>query len=290
MGLRKSYTLSSTEAPSGSMIKNFDGTVVKVSAGGTVYLDSEIAALTTSLFTLNTTWQTLTADVDNGDGDYTLETKTIKGISNTEYVIKVNTDISGNLTAADSTILIKAYDSDDTLLETRTITLPAINDTDRDDYVDMSGLLGASYITVDGTMKEAAGDYEATITVDLEDVDEIPAGCIFTIGAENTNVINLGIQLLADDGSALVGRGLIDFYISDDMYGNTCASTVDSLAIGTDGVVIGTDASLNSIRILSESDGDIDINITEATGADVYYGVVILPNGKKIVSDKIIFT
>lgn len=289
MGIRKSYTLNAVLAPSGSTIKDFDENKVFVAAGGTVYLDSEIAALTTDLYTENTTWQTLTADVDNGGGDITLTNTTIKGIANTEYVIKVNTDITGNMNVATSTITVKAYSSADALLETRTINLPAMSTTSRDDYVNLSTLLGASYIVIGGTMKEAAGDYEAVITVSLESMDEIPYGVKFSAGAEAANVINLAIQLLASDGSDLVGRGVIDFYLSDDMYGNTCASTAEGLAIGTDGIIIGGHASLNSITILSEADGDIDIDITESTGADVYYAVVILPGGKKIVSDQIVF-
>jgi len=289
MGLRKSYTVNSVNASSGITTRNFDGTIETVSAGGTIYLDSDDVSANSIYFTENSTWKTLTADVDNGSGDVTLTSKTIKGIANTEYVVKINTDISGNMNVDTSTITVKAYSSADVLLETRTVYLPTLNATDRDDYVNLSSLLGASYIVIGGTMKEAAGDYEATITVSLESMDEIPAGCTFTIGTEAANVINLGIQLLASDGSALSGRGIIDFYLSDDAFGDTVASAAEGLAIGTDGSIIFADSSLNSLKIISEDDGDIDINITESTGADVYYAVVILPNRKKIVSDKIVF-
>ena len=243
MGLRKSYTVNAVLSEGLSMV-NFDNLKVSRAAGESIYLDSDIGDLMTDFVTLNVEWQTLTADVDNGSGDISLTDKTIKGIANTEYVVKVNTAVSGNMDVATSTIVIKAYDSSDTLLETRTIALPTINDTNRDDYVNLSSLLGASYIVVDGTMKEATGDYEATITVSLENVAEIPAGCIFTIGAEAADVINLGIQLLASDGSELSGRGIIDFYLSDDALGNSVSSTAETIAIGTDGAILASKGNL----------------------------------------------
>jgi len=287
MGLRKSYTVSSVTAPSGLTMLNYDGILETVAAAGTIYLDSDIGDAMSYFLTENTTWKTLTGT--STTGDVTLTNKTIKGIANAEYTIKINTAVSGNMDVATSTLTVKTYSSADVLLETRTIYLPTLSSTNRDDYVNLSTLVGASYVVIGGVLKNATGDYTATITVSFEALDEVPSGCKFVIGTEGGNVINLGIQLIASDGSDLVGRGLIDFYISDDMYGNTCATAADSLAIGTDGVIIGNDATLNSCRILSESDGDIDINITEAGGAATYFGVVILPDGKKIVSDKIIF-
>ena len=288
MGIRKSYTVDSVAAPSGIKTLDYDGNENLIAAGGTIYLDSG-DTIDSNIFTISTTWQTLTADVDNGGGDITLTTKTIKGLGGNEYVVKVNVDITGNMNVATSVLYVKSYNSSDTLLETRTIALPTMSTTSADYYLNLSSLLAASYITVSGTMKEASGDYDAVITVDLEDMDEIPHGCTFTIGTEAANVINVALQLLASDGSALTGRGLVDIYLSDDQYGNTCASTAEGIAIGTDGIIVAADASLNSIKVLSESDGDIDINITETTGADTYYMVVVMPSGKKIVSDPIVF-
>ena len=112
-------------------------------------------------------------------------------------------------------------------------------------------------------------------------------GADFVIGTESANVINLGIQLKSSGGGELAQRGAVQFYLSDDANGDSIASAPDTVAIGTDGlaVEIGTDLW----QLISEVDGDIDLDITEAGGADTFYGVVILPNGELVVSSAITF-
>jgi hypothetical protein len=287
MGLRKSYTVSAVEAADGLTMQSFDNVKVFVEAGDSIFLDSA-EVIDTDLLTLNTEWQLIEEEVLL-TGDTTIGNLTVKGIGNTEFVVKINTAIVGDMDVATSTLTVKAYNSADVLLETRTIALPVLSTTNRDDYVNLSTFLGASYVVVGGTLKAATADYDASITVSFEDMPEIPAGVSFVAGAEAANVINLGIQLLSNLGVALDGRGVIDLYFSDDAFGNSVAATIDTIAIGTDGVIIAADSNLNSVTIVSESDGDIDIDITEATGADVLYAVVVLPSGKKIISDAIVF-
>ena len=111
---------------------------------------------------------------------------------------------------------------------------------------------------------------------------------VFTIGAEAANVINVGIQL--KDGVSEVGERLcVKAYLSDDANGDSVADTAPTtVAIGTDGVLIPL-VTGKCFLLTSEVDGDIDINITLSSGADTWYLVVVLPDGRLVVSDAITF-
>lgn len=117
-------------------------------------------------------------------------------------------------------------------------------------------------------------------TVEIDDVE-------FSVGAEATNVINVGIQL--KQGSNLAQRGSVFAYLSDDANGDSVAGTAPGggVAIGTDGVAIPVVAG-KAFQLVSEVDGDIDLDITE-TGADTWYLVVVLPSGELKVSGAITF-
>jgi hypothetical protein len=110
----------------------------------------------------------------------------------------------------------------------------------------------------------------------------------FTVGAENTNVINVAIQLKdARTGSDLAERRAVLAFLSQDANGDAVVGTaLDTVAIGTDGVAIPLVAG-KCYLLISEADGDIDINITEdATGT---YYLFVLANGQLHRSGAITF-
>lgn len=112
----------------------------------------------------------------------------------------------------------------------------------------------------------------------------------FTIGTEATNIINVAIQIEDLMSGAEVGeRMAFPFYMSDDANGDSIAAAAASggIAIGTDGVMIEWTANLAGM-LISEIDGDIDINITEV-GVDTWYLVLVMPDGRLAVSDAITF-
>jgi hypothetical protein len=116
--------------------------------------------------------------------------------------------------------------------------------------------------------------YYQRTTSSVTDVD-------FTVGAEAGNVINVGVKLNT--------AGSVFAYISDNADGSTVAGTApDTVAIGTDGLAIPLVAG-KAFQLVSEADGDIDINITEV-GADTWYLVVVLSTGEIRVSGAITFT
>lgn len=102
----------------------------------------------------------------------------------------------------------------------------------------------------------------------------------FTVGAETGgNTRNVVIQLKDEVGSDLAVRGSVFAYLSDDAFGNTIAAAAPSggWAIGTDGLLIPIVAG-KAAQLVSEADGDIDINIVEAT-AKTFYLIVVMPDG-----------
>lgn len=109
------------------------------------------------------------------------------------------------------------------------------------------------------------------------------------VGTQAGNDINVTVQLKDSDGDLAV-RGSLFAYLSDDANGDSIAGTAPSggMAIGTDGLLI-PDVTGKSARLVSEADGDIDITITEA-GADTWYLILVMPDGRLVASDAITFS
>lgn len=112
----------------------------------------------------------------------------------------------------------------------------------------------------------------------------------FVIGADAGTTINVGIQLKDSAGVDLAVRGSVLAYLSNDANGDSIATTAPSggWAIGTDGVLIPLVAG-KAAQLVSESDGDIDVTITEA-GAATWYLVLVMPDGRLVVSTAITFS
>jgi len=119
----------------------------------------------------------------------------------------------------------------------------------------------------------------------------------FTIGDEAADAINVAIQLKGPSSTDLQARASVLAYLSDDAYGDSVVATEPSgaVAIGTDGLLIpiltgasAAELAKSIFQLTSESDGDIDIDITEA-GAKTLYLVLVMPDGRLVVSDAIAF-
>lgn len=110
----------------------------------------------------------------------------------------------------------------------------------------------------------------------------------FVIGAEATNVINVAVQL-KDGDKEVAARGSVFAYLSDDANGDSVAGTAPDggVAIGTDGVAIPVVAG-KAFQLVSEADGDIDLDVTESS-TDTWYLVIVLPGGELVISDAITF-
>lgn len=116
------------------------------------------------------------------------------------------------------------------------------------------------------------------------------AGATITVGAETGgNTINVSIQLLNGVGGERSERTAVLAYLSDDANGDSIAGTAPSggVAIGTDGLAIPLVAD-KAFLLVSEADGDIDLDIVEAAG-DTWYLILVNPNGDLLASGAITF-
>lgn len=110
---------------------------------------------------------------------------------------------------------------------------------------------------------------------------------VFTIATQSSHTRNVGIQLKDADGSNLKQVGAVDAYLSDNSDGSTLIGTAPSstVAIGTDGLLINQ-VTDKAFKLVSESNGHIDINLINSTAKDIYI-VLIMPDGGIQVSAKV---
>lgn len=112
----------------------------------------------------------------------------------------------------------------------------------------------------------------------------------FTIGDEETNSINVGIQLTDFRGDDVSQSFIVQGYLSDASTGLGLTATAPdgNIAIGTDGAIFGELVTDKVFLIESEADGSIDLDIGEAS-TGTWYLVLVTPTGAKVVSDAITF-
>ena len=143
-------------------------------------------------------------------------------------------------------------------------------------------------------MKQGGADWKVGGRIDLNGA---PRLATITVGAEGGNVINVAIQLNDGWAAALAVRGSVMAYLSDNANGDdlTGIAPDGGWAIGTDGVLIplaSDDGSAivpnKTAQLVSESDGDIDINITESS-TGTWYLILVMPDGRLQASGAITF-
>lgn len=112
---------------------------------------------------------------------------------------------------------------------------------------------------------------------------------VIAVGVQAGDVIAVTVQLRTVAGADLAVRGSVFAYLSDDANGDSIAATApdEGVVIGTDGLAIPVVAG-KAFILISEADGDIALAITE-TGADTWYLILVMPNGRLVASDAITF-
>lgn len=134
-------------------------------------------------------------------------------------------------------------------------------------------------------------DKSSAVNAINEVLSELLIGnAVFTVSSENSDVINVSVQLKDKVGTNLAIVASIQIYLSDNSDGSTLASTAPSggIAIGTNGLLLPIISDKYSTAI-STSSGIFDIDITEVTGK-TFYVVAILPLGNIVVSSAVTFT
>lgn len=112
---------------------------------------------------------------------------------------------------------------------------------------------------------------------------------VYTIGAEDTNAINVAVQFVdRENGNELGEAVCVPWYLSSDAAGQAIASAPDGgIAIGTDGLLIEWTANVAGLAIC-EADGDLDVTLTESSTGTWYLNLVA-PDGKVYTSGAITF-
>ncbi len=112
----------------------------------------------------------------------------------------------------------------------------------------------------------------------------------FTIGAEATNAITVNVAVKTNRGQAAVAsRRALMCYLSDASTGAGVCATAPATS-----VVAGTNGKLDAIITkkvfiaTTNASGALDIVITE-TGAATWYLVMVMPDGRLVVSSAITF-
>jgi len=110
------------------------------------------------------------------------------------------------------------------------------------------------------------------------------ADATITVGAENTNVRAITIQLKDENGVDLATRAAVLAVLLLDANGDAFAATGGStgIAIGTDGALLALVAKKAWV-LISEADGDIDLTWTD-TGTEAAYLALLMPNGRLVIS------
>ena len=122
------------------------------------------------------------------------------------------------------------------------------------------------------------------LTAQDVDITQPCADATITVGAENTNVRAITIQLKTADGKDINYVETVEIIVFDSAAMTGFASTGGStgIAIGTDGALLALVAK-KVFLATSEADGDIDLTWTDTGTESVALGVR-LPNGRVVVT------
>ena len=112
----------------------------------------------------------------------------------------------------------------------------------------------------------------------------------FTVGAETGgNTINVALQAVDAEGDDVEEAYGFLAWLSDAAGGDAAAAAPSGgIAIGTDGTILTEHTADITLHVLTEADGDADLDIVEA-GAATWYLNVLLPDGTIVSSGAITF-
>jgi hypothetical protein len=148
-------------------------------------------------------------------------------------------------------------------------------------------VIGGKATFESGSEIEMAG---TDITNDIAHLAGLPVGASFTIGEEDSGAITVNVQIEDASGAAQAAATALWCYLSDEADGVGVTATAPSggVATGTDGTILAEVTADSLWLVETEADGDLDLVLTEA-GAATWYLVLIMPDGRKVVSGAITF-
>ena len=115
-------------------------------------------------------------------------------------------------------------------------------------------------------------------------------GVSFTIGAEDTNVINVAIQVIGGDDQDIDDFVHLLVWLTDTQGADVVPGTAPDggTAVGATGVVLVELTAEVLLLAVTDSSGNLELDLTE-TGTATWYMNVGLPGGGVAVSDAITF-
>lgn len=134
--------------------------------------------------------------------------------------------------------------------------------------------------------RETENKYES-----IRELQNLHLDAAITVGAENTNAINVAVQLKSDKGQqAIATRRHVRAFLSGASTGATVLGSAPNggAAIGTNGAIIASIVANKVFDIVTDASGRFDLTITDS-GTPTMYLVVVMPNGRLVVSGAITF-
>lgn len=134
--------------------------------------------------------------------------------------------------------------------------------------------------------KETENKYEA-----IRELQNLHLDAAITVGAEGSNAINVAVQLKGDKNQvAISARRHVRAYLSGASTGATVAGTAPNggCVIGTNGAIIASITANKVFDIVTDAAGRFDLTLTDS-GTPTFYLVVVMPNGRLVVSGPITF-
>ena len=138
----------------------------------------------------------------------------------------------------------------------------------------------------------ATNDKDGTLTERVKNLINNNTGVFgvtYTIGTEAADEIIVSCQFTDADGDDMANYVGVRQYLASDSTGQVVEAAATTLAVGTDGTILVEETSNAIWTAVSEIDGDLDIVIGNAGGADTLHLVTILPNGVLAISAAITF-
>ena len=118
-----------------------------------------------------------------------------------------------------------------------------------------------------------------------------PIEAVITVGGDTAGVFPVAIQLNGSNGKALTHVAAIHAYLSKSADGSDISAygtDTSEFVIGTDGLFVEHITDIAGL-LVSEADGDIDVEITVVTTKSAYL-VLVMPDGRLVISDLMTYT
>ncbi len=158
--------------------------------------------------------------------------------------------------------------------------------------VDMPGTVGDEFTLEDTSLTIAATVTALTGGVDMvakaiAAAPNLVGGVTMSVSADVGNAVTITGQAVDANGADLAEATQFMYFLSSDAAGQAVSAAPDGgIAMGTDGTMIVEFTAEVVGWFTTEADGDFDIVVTDA-GAFTSYLVVMLPSGRRVISDVI---